>query len=358
MLLGTQRSDDIVSAKFFLEAIQTEVHPDERKRIATAMRSVAMITRPGKGPCTGFLIAGDLLVTARHVLPNKAAARLATVVFNFDHEDSSVTQTKRYTLDPDATFVTSHEDWVVVRVAGGAVGAVNAAWGALVLVREVADGDVLQCVYHGDGLPRQIARNAGRVHSTAAGTIKHDVATTQGASGAPLFNQQWNVVGIHTGYDDDPVGIVSGEHGVRMFNVGVTVEQMMSCVASLRSHHATTPRIGTSPLGASMYGLEEVYPGYLEIIDPDTAREVGQLIVEANFKEHWFLYTKDDFASNKQTYLWPGDGNNGSAKSVQLKFVFVSTKLPFDPAKPSTVTAYRASLLPHGYYQHTVTKMP
>ncbi len=73
------------------------------------------------GVGTGFLIAGNLLITNNHIIPSQTVAAATTVWFNYQQTPKgSEDQIAEFRLDPDAAFVTSPinggDDWTAVRV--------------------------------------------------------------------------------------------------------------------------------------------------------------------------------------------------------------------------------------------------
>lgn len=160
---------------------------------------------------TGFLVAPNLLVTNQHVLDSLQTSRFSWV--EFDYEDTfagEILLSATFDLDPD-TFFVSHPaiggmDYALVGVASHArpssrrPEAVLAEFGYNVLVREegkVIKGELIHCIHHPEGQPRQVSLRENRLTALLDQWMHYETDTEQGSSGAPLYNSQWEVVGIH-----------------------------------------------------------------------------------------------------------------------------------------------------------------
>lgn len=147
---------------------------------------------------TGFLIAGNLIVTNNHVLPDKDVAAGATVEFNFEKSVAGLDKpVERAKCRPDLGFATSlvkDHDWTVVRVDGD----VNAKWGAIPLApTKIAQDDRVVIVQHPGGGPKQIALTHNMVTFANDNVVQYLTDTMPGSSGSPVFNEAWEVVALH-----------------------------------------------------------------------------------------------------------------------------------------------------------------
>ncbi|TWU55925.1 trypsin-like serine peptidase [Rubripirellula reticaptiva] len=163
-----------------------------------ASRSVAKVFVPGFGSGTGFLIGGNLLVTSNHVISNERRASQAKITFDFQSRpDGSQSEGVSLELDPSATFITSDEkedDWTVVAVKG----APSEQFGALKLALEPAEmHSRATIIQHPGGGPKHIALANNRIAYADTHSIHYLAETSGGSSGAPVFNLDWEVIGIH-----------------------------------------------------------------------------------------------------------------------------------------------------------------
>jgi hypothetical protein len=159
-------------------------------------RAVARIQRADGTLGTGFLTAGNILVTNHHVLPSEAEARAAVARFNYqqtaaglDREPASVS------LAPEAGFATSAEDdWTAVRLQADA----NAAWGAIaILPIDVGQVRYVNIIQHPGGGPKQIALYHNVVVWADVRRVQYLTDTQPGSSGSPVFDSQWQLVALH-----------------------------------------------------------------------------------------------------------------------------------------------------------------
>ena len=173
------------------------------------------VRRTGWG--TGFLIAPRLLVTNQHVLDSYAAAAASRVEFDYEEtfEGGMLETVATFDLDPATFFVCSPAegglDYAVVAVAARSrmdcpcPDTDLADFGYHPLVRsegKLLKGELINTVHHPEGQPRQVTLRENRLtaieDAALLGTWMHyETDTEQGSSGAPLYNNQWEVVGIH-----------------------------------------------------------------------------------------------------------------------------------------------------------------
>jgi endonuclease G len=169
-------------------------------------RSVGLVSgSAGKG--TGFLVAPWLFMTNNHVLPDADMAAAATVRFGYQEQESGdiagVTTVK---LDPARFFVTSpytELDYTLVAAApmptdaqppGAALGSIR-LMGSL---GKILEGEPVNIIQHPDGRPMEIAfRNNRLISLVSDDVMTYSTDTDRGSSGAPVFNDQWELVALH-----------------------------------------------------------------------------------------------------------------------------------------------------------------
>ncbi|ARS39647.1 hypothetical protein CA265_08285 [Sphingobacteriaceae bacterium GW460-11-11-14-LB5] len=145
---------------------------------------------------SGFLIDNNLLVTNHHVIADKDTARLANVAFNYEETlNGNAMEAKLFKLNPDDYFKTSKEDdWTVIGIDGDA----NTQFGKLKLKNGMSvKGDFVNIIQHPGGRYKQIALYNNIVTYADENIIQYLTDTEPGSSGAPVFNSQWEVVGLH-----------------------------------------------------------------------------------------------------------------------------------------------------------------
>ncbi|RTQ52096.1 serine protease [Hymenobacter gummosus] len=166
---------------------------------------------------TGFLVAPNLLLTNQHVLESADVARHSWV--EFEHEETYSGQMLRsaiFDLCPDVVYLSSPADdgldyalvavasqprqaesnWPQATLAGFGFNQLSSEEGKLV------KGEPIHIIHHPEGQARQLSLRNNRLMALAdaqlAGSWMHyETDTLHGSSGGPLFNNQWEVVGIH-----------------------------------------------------------------------------------------------------------------------------------------------------------------
>ncbi len=179
-------------------------------------RSVGLIRYQRNGEnvaATGFLISENLLLTNHHVLPVadkeqfRAIIKEPTVEFNFEFDlDRNRPESIRFDLRPDLFFY-SFKDLDMAVVAISPTDRTNRRQlkdqGYLVLSNEagtVGRGDFASIIQHPEGKEKQLAvrKNDVIVASQDLSYIDYVSDTARGSSGAPVFNDQWQVIALHS----------------------------------------------------------------------------------------------------------------------------------------------------------------
>ncbi len=172
-------------------------------RVAAA---VGLVDGPlGNG--TGFLVAPWLLMTNNHVLPTEDAAESATVRFGYQQqENGDVIGVQQVRADPARFFVTSGEarlDYTVVAVdqlprSSEAPGDVLGTIPLVGSVGKILEGEPVNIIQHPAGRPKEIAfRNNRLIKLVDDEIMTYSTDTDRGSSGAPVLNDQWELVGLH-----------------------------------------------------------------------------------------------------------------------------------------------------------------
>jgi endonuclease G len=157
---------------------------------------------------TGFLVSPRLLLTNNHVLSSREAARFSVVEFLFQNGvDGRPLATHTFELQPDVFFATQPTlDFTLVAVAeqsrpnGNAAPVPLARFGFNRLSRDqgkILIGECINVIQHPDGKPKQIALQQNELIDRLDDFLHYKTDTAPGSSGSPLYNNQWEVVGLH-----------------------------------------------------------------------------------------------------------------------------------------------------------------
>jgi hypothetical protein len=171
-------------------------------------QAIVLIATASGDRGTGALVGDRLLLTAGHVLPSLDAARGAKAYFGYFADpppDASVS------LSPDEFFQTSgkdEHDWTLVRLAGDPC---KGRRSLALRKSEVAEGKHVNIIQHPGGGRMMFA--SGKVVSAGLDKLQYTTSTLRGSSGAPVFDDQWNLVGIHRQGDVStnagvPIGVI------------------------------------------------------------------------------------------------------------------------------------------------------
>jgi endonuclease G len=165
---------------------------------------------------TGFLVGPGLLLTNAHVLdwsdqngpPLAAIAPHSTALFDYEERyDGTLGASVTFALDPDTLLLSSPWnllDYVLVALKPLSVDsqARISDYGYNRLTAElgkIAPGEPVFIIQHPLGELKQVVINDNRIveRDEASSYLVYEADTNAGSSGAPVFNRQWEVVGLH-----------------------------------------------------------------------------------------------------------------------------------------------------------------
>ena len=156
-------------------------------------------TYPYNSMGTGFMISGGLLTTCHHVIPDLVSAANSTFQLDyFVRSDGTFNKPIELKLDPNRFFVTS-KDLDITVVAISPSFEINIEERCITNVRqeELTVGGSVSIIHHPQGEPQKISLLSGEIKETSGLLLRYDTPTTAGSAGAPIFNDQWELIGIH-----------------------------------------------------------------------------------------------------------------------------------------------------------------
>ena len=156
-----------------------------------ARSSVGRIESPqGTGIGTGVLIAKNMLLTCHHVLKNIQQAWV-----RFDYQEGSDGIEDVFELDMKFIACQPRIDYVLVKICGQPEQEI-----AVPVDKVLSSGEEtrIRIIHHPQGKP-VVVSEAGLIMQIGEDYIDHNVATDEGSSGAPIFDQDWDLVAIHRG---------------------------------------------------------------------------------------------------------------------------------------------------------------
>ena len=152
---------------------------------------------------TGFMISPRLLLTNNHVLESQLTARKSLVEFNYQLGlDGKTLQSTSFDLDPDTFFFTDRRlDYAVVAVRQSADdGRGLAVFGWTPLIEDEGKAIIsqyLNIIQHPNGEVKQLCLRENQLVDVFDEFLHYKADTAPGSSGSPVFNDRWEVVGLH-----------------------------------------------------------------------------------------------------------------------------------------------------------------
>jgi len=207
---------DLVSINFLSKGL----------RAASSVCKIHVPMEGGSWAGTGFLIAPNLLMTNHHVLRTREEASQAEAEFQFENDvDNVLSKPVQFNLSPHSVFFSDKQlDFTIVAINPYSNGGVPLErFGYLPLIPASGKGlhgEWTTIIQHPEGKPKQISVRSNQIidvsmdaknHKSddSLGVLAKDFVhyvtdTDRGSSGAPVLNDQWQVVAIHHKGVPDP----------------------------------------------------------------------------------------------------------------------------------------------------------
>jgi V8-like Glu-specific endopeptidase len=192
-------------------------------------RAVVRIKRQDGSSGTGFVTAGNILITNNHVLPSAELAKSSVVQFNYQHTAEGLdAKMEEASLLSDTFRTSTRDDWTAVKIDGDA----PARWGMLPLkAAQVQVGDHVNIIQHPGGGPKQLSLFANVIVFVGGGRIQYLTDTLPGSSGSPVFDANWNVIALHHsgGWLTEPNAVTKSTY---YRNEGIAIDTIIQDLAA------------------------------------------------------------------------------------------------------------------------------
>lgn len=175
---------------------------------ARAAKTVArVVVRSGSGMVNKygscFMISASLMMTSFDVISDTEEA--SNCIIEFDYETDSQGVLKKivaFELDPTRFFYSDTElQFTVVgvkNVSGNGTALHGFGWNRLVESEgKILIGEYLNIIHHDQGLTKSVLLQSNQLIDVTSQFLHYSIDGNTVSSGAPIFNNQWEVVGIH-----------------------------------------------------------------------------------------------------------------------------------------------------------------
>ena len=190
--------NDLISAAFL----------EGGARAARAVGRIIICAEGGRiaGYGTGSLVGPGVLLTNNHVLEDEQTASQSRVEFGYQLDlDGTPAPTVSFRLLPERFFLTDKElDFSLVAVehrsSGGAreTELTELGWNRPIEAEgKVILGELINIIQHPNGEPKQLAMRENKLVDILDNFLHYQTDTAPGSSGSPLFNDQWEILGLH-----------------------------------------------------------------------------------------------------------------------------------------------------------------
>ena len=182
--------------------------PPNEQALKAGRPVVRVVTLPGaglvpQGFATGFLVAPNLLLTNHHVFRGADEAEGVGAQFLFERTHEGLREGLIFECDPARFFVNDKGlDYAIVALKETSVsGAPLDQFKFLPLIAakgKIRKGDPVSIIQHPAGRPKQYATVNNRLLDLRDdGFLLYETDTLEGSSGSPVFNEHWEVIGLH-----------------------------------------------------------------------------------------------------------------------------------------------------------------
>ena len=196
--------------------------------LISSQKSVGLIWGEGIRNATGFLISPSLFITNHHVIYDKDQLKNAKVTFNYQLRKNIPLKSETYSVN-SSLFITNDNrdefDYTIIKLIGNP----GKKWGYVTLNKtnedELLPHAAINIIQHAGGSYKIFAVHANSLIDISFNKLLHYTSDTlKGSSGSPLFDNKWNLIGLHHAWTRPPIKI-NGE--VIDTNEGILINKII-----------------------------------------------------------------------------------------------------------------------------------
>jgi endonuclease G, mitochondrial len=152
---------------------------------------------------TGSLISSQLAITNNHVIESTETARSAVIELGYYEVEPNFPSSERqmFAINPDKFFFTSEAlDFTIMGIEAQAGSVSTASYGTLDFIPQSGKaliGELVNIIHHAGGGQQRISIRENALVDVFDSWIHYVSDTEPGSSGAPVFNDEWQLVAIH-----------------------------------------------------------------------------------------------------------------------------------------------------------------
>lgn len=189
-------SNDLVDLNYLERGLQ----------VARSVCRVILIGPGGgdRGYATGFMVSPHLLLTNHHVFPTFDDADGAIAEFNYELDILGHPKpTTRFNLAPQTYYWANEElDFALVALDAqpilGSGALADFGWLRLnPAIGKINETEFVSIIQHPGGSPKECSIRENQLIKIDTTTLVYKSDTAPGSSGSPVFNDSWQVVGLH-----------------------------------------------------------------------------------------------------------------------------------------------------------------
>ncbi len=167
-----------------------------------AARTVACLHVSNGARATGFMVSPELLLTNNHVFPSFASAQGSQAFFNFELDENNQKRTAViFDVNPERFFLNDPTlDYALVAIDPTSANQSLSAFGFNPLssaMGKVQEAEKVNIIQHPSGAMKQIVLQDNDISKRLDNFIQYVADTMPGSSGAPVYNNQWEVIALH-----------------------------------------------------------------------------------------------------------------------------------------------------------------